>query len=87
MLSIDNHQASFGGAYALAASPVRLLLEQEKWAEAAALSPGMHSAIPWEKFPQTVTMRWFAKGIGAARSKDLETAHASVGDFRRCTKR
>lgn len=82
MLSIDNHQASFGGAYALAASPVRLLLEQEKWAEAGALSPDMHSAIPWEKFPQTVAMRWFAKGLGAARSKDVETARASVGELK-----
>lgn len=82
MLSIDNHQASFGGAYALAASPVRLLLEQEKWAEAAALSTEMHSAIPWEKFPQTVAMRWFAKGIGAARSNDVETARASVEELK-----
>lgn len=64
MLAIDNHQASFGGAYALAASPVRLLLEQEKWAEAAAVSPELHTAIPWEKFPQTEAMLWFAKGIG-----------------------
>ncbi|SDE77339.1 tetratricopeptide repeat protein [Limimaricola pyoseonensis] len=78
MLAIDNHQASFGGAYALAASPVRLLLEQENWAEAAALSPDMHSAIPWENFPQTVAMRWFAKGLGAARTDDVETARLAV---------
>jgi tetratricopeptide (TPR) repeat protein len=82
MLLIDNHQASFGGAYALAASPVRLLLEQEKWSEAAALSPGMHSAIPWEKFPQTVAMVWFAKGLGAARSNDVDTARASVSELK-----
>ncbi len=79
MLAINNHQVSFGGAYALAASPVRLLLEQDKWAEAAALSPGLHPSIPWEKFPQTVAMRWFAKGIGAARSNDVATARAAVG--------
>ncbi len=64
---IDNHQADFAAAYALSASPVRLLLEQDDWAEAAALSPDMPAGIPWEKFPQTVAMRWFAKGLGAAR--------------------
>ena len=82
MLAIDNHQVSFGGAYALAASPVRLLLEQEKWAEAAAITPDMHSAIPWEKFPQTVAMRWFAKGLGAARSEDVITARAAIGELK-----
>ena len=82
MLAIDNHQAGFGGAYALAASPVRLLLEQEEWAQAASLSPDMHSSIPWEKFPQTVAMRWFAKGLGAARMKDVETARSAVEELR-----
>jgi tetratricopeptide (TPR) repeat protein len=74
MMAMTNHQVSFGGAYALAASPVRLLLEQGKWSEAAALSQDMHPAIPWEKFPQTVAMNRFAKGIGAARSNDVDTA-------------
>ncbi len=78
MVAIENHQPSFGGAYALAAAPVRLLLEQDRWAEAAALSPQMHPAIPWDAFPQTVAMRWFAKGLGAARSGDVETARATV---------
>ena len=81
MLAIENHQPGFGGAYALAASPVRVLLEQEKWTEAAALSPDMHSAIPWDNFPQTVAMRWFAKGLGAARSGDIETARAAVTEL------
>lgn len=78
MLAKTNHQVSFGGAYALAASPIRLLLEQEKWAEAAALSPDLHPNIPWENFPQTVAMLWFAKGIGAARSGDLDTARSAA---------
>ena len=82
MLAMKNHQVSFGGAYALAAAPVRISLEQDKWAEAAALSPDMHPAIPWEKFPQTVTMRWFAIGIGAARSNDVATARAAVGELK-----
>lgn len=81
MMAIQNHQPSFGGAYALAASPVRLLLEQDKWAEAAALSKDMHSAIPWENFPQTVAMHSFAKGLGAARSGDIETARRAIEEL------
>jgi tetratricopeptide (TPR) repeat protein len=82
MLAMENHQVSFGGAYGLAASPIRLLLEQDMWAEAAALSPIMHSAIPWDKFPQTVTMRWFAIGLGAARSDDVDTARAAIEELK-----
>ncbi|MEW2911448.1 hypothetical protein [Leisingera sp. JC11] len=81
MNAINNHQISFGSAYALAAAPVRLLLERDKWAEAAALPPDMHPAIPWEKFPQTVVMRWFAKGLGVARSGDVAAARAAVAEL------
>ncbi len=81
MMAMNNHQVSFGGAFALAAAPVRLLLEQERWADAATLSPEMHSSIPWDKFPQTVTMHWFAKGLGAARSDDVATARAAVAEL------
>ena len=78
MLAIDNHQVSFGGAYGLAAAPVRLVLEADNWEGAAALSPDLHPAIPWQSFPQAVAMLWFAKGIGAARSGDTEAARAAV---------
>ncbi|OSQ52417.1 tetratricopeptide repeat protein [Marivita geojedonensis] len=81
MMAIPNHQPSFGGAYALAASPLRLLLEEDKWAEAAALSKDMHSAIPWENFPQTVAMHSFARGLGAARSGDTESAQGAVEEL------
>lgn len=81
MLAIEAHQPGFGGAYALAASPVRVLLEQEKWEDAASLAPEMHPAIPWENFPQTVAMRWFAKGLGAARSGDTKDARAAVEEL------
>jgi len=81
MLAMDNHQVSFGRAYALAASPVRLLLEMGDWTGAAALSPEMHPAIPREKFAQTGAMRWFAKGLGAARRGDIDTARAAVTEL------
>ena len=78
LLAIQNYQSNFGVAYALAASPVRVLLETEKWSDAAALSDTMHPAIPWEKFPQAQSIRVFAKGIGAIRSGDQETASTAL---------
>ncbi|WP_295317358.1 hypothetical protein [Roseobacter sp.] len=78
MLAIDNHQVSFGGAYALAAAPVRVALETGDWTQAAGLSPDMHAAIPWDKFPQTVAMNRFARGLGAARSGDTDAARDAV---------
>ncbi len=82
MLAIQNHQVSFGSAYALAAAPLRLSLEQEQWDVAAALSPEMHPVIPWEKFPQTVAMRWFAVGLGAARTSNVEKAQNAVAELK-----
>ncbi|WP_170481763.1 tetratricopeptide repeat protein [Ruegeria arenilitoris] len=82
MLAIQNHQVSFGSAYALAAAPVRLPLEQGQWEIAAALSEEMHPVIPWEKFPQTVAMRVFAIGIGAARSGDVNNAQSAVAELK-----
>ena len=65
------NSSSFGGAappaagaYALAAIPARYALERGAWAEAAVLE--LHpSTTP---FADAVT--WFARGLGAARSKD-----------------
>lgn len=81
MLAIENHQASFGGAYALAAAPVRLLLEADDWAGAAAMPMELHAAIPWDKFPQTVAMVWFSKGLGAARTGDVASARVAVAEL------
>lgn len=67
-VATKGQRSNFGSAYALAASPVRVLLEQERWEEAARLTPEMHESISWEKFPQCVAMLWFGKGLGAART-------------------
>lgn len=85
-LNHPNHQPNFGAAYALAASPVRVALEQEQWQRLAAMDGAMHPAIPWEKFPQAVSMRWYAIGLGAARTGDLDrsqTALARLADIRK----
>lgn len=72
-----NLEDTFGSAYAIAATAARVPLETGDWAGAAALPSDMSSAITWARYPQAVAIRWFAKGIGAARSGDIEGARAA----------
>src|SRR5262249_24557806 len=71
-------------AYAVAAIPVRYALEREQWAEAAKLElPAVD--LPWQQFPHAAAIVSFARGVGAARSKDVataESARAALGKFR-----
>ncbi len=73
-----NHQPNFGAAYGLAASSVRVALEQDQWRRLAEMDGTLHAAIPWEKFPQAVSIRWFAIGLGAARSGNVERAQEAL---------
>ena len=59
------------GVFALAAIPARWALERGDWASAAKLE-----ARP-SPFPHTEAMTYFARAIGAARSRDA--AHRAVG--------
>lgn len=69
---------TFGSAYADAATAARVPLEQDDWAGAAALPAELNPAISWERFPQAVAIRWYAKGLGAARSGDVAAAEDAL---------
>jgi len=58
--------------FAIAAIPARFALERGAWAEAAALAPRATD------FPHTEGMTYFARALGAARSKQLSVARESV---------
>ncbi len=60
---------SFVAAYAYAAIPARVALEQHRWGEAAALSPGS-KVFPWDRFAWAEAITSFARAVGAARSGD-----------------
>jgi hypothetical protein len=60
------------GFFALAAIPARYALERDAWAEAARLTP-RESPFPW-----TEAITYFARAIGAARTKDTAAAQADV---------
>lgn len=68
---------NFVAAYAFAAIPSRFALERGDWKQAAALklSP---ADLSWDKFPQAEAILVFARGLGAARSGDVSTAHKDV---------
>jgi hypothetical protein len=78
-LAIKEWQQNFGSAYALAAAPVRVVLEQEQWMKAASLPATLPGSLSWDKFPQAEAMLWYAKGLGAARigQNDLATKAVS----------
>jgi hypothetical protein len=64
---------NFVAAYAFAAIPARFALERGDWKQAAALrlSP---ADLAWNRFPQAEAILFFARGLGAARTGDVEAA-------------
>ncbi len=63
------------GAYALAAIPARFALERRQWQEAMQLKARFPDSFPWqESHAPFEALTWFARGIGAARSGNLEAA-------------
>ena len=68
---------SFVAAYAYAAIPARVALEQHRWSEAATLSPAS-KPFPWERFAWAEAITTFARAVGAARSGDAAKARAEV---------
>ena len=74
----ERYQPAFGAAYALAAVPARWHVERRDWEGAAELEPRIPGAFPWDDFPESEAMSHFARGLGAARTGDLDEARASL---------
>jgi hypothetical protein len=68
---------SFVAAYAYAAIPARIALEQHQWAEAATLGPAS-KPFPWDRFAWAEAITSFGRAIGAARGGDAAKARAEV---------
>lgn len=71
----EMYPAPFAG-YNLAAPQARYYLEQQKWQEAANLEPGKPDVLRWENYPMAEALFHYARGLGAARTGDLEQAEA-----------
>jgi len=72
--SIQNYQDSFITAYGIAGAQSRSSLERMDWEDAAKLPVRTHSEFPWDNYPQYEAITYYARGLGAARSGDIESA-------------
>jgi tetratricopeptide (TPR) repeat protein len=70
------------GAYALSAAPARFAIERRAWKKAATLEL---RAVPysWDRYPWAEALTHAARGLGAARSGDVEAARASIDELDR----
>ncbi len=83
LLGTSDMQDVFGTAYAVAAAPARLALEQENWEAAANLPDIPYEGLEWDRYPHALAIVAFAKGIGAARSgADTSAALARLAELR-----
>jgi len=73
-LTKERHQASFVSAFHFAAIPARLAVEQRDWERAANLQPRTHDYLPWDASPWAEALTWYARGLGAAHTGDLDDA-------------
>jgi tetratricopeptide (TPR) repeat protein len=70
------------GAYALAATPARIVLERKLWREAAAL-PVKLVDYGWDGYPWAEAVTHAARGLGAARLGDVKAASAAIAELER----
>jgi len=71
-------QDDFVAAYAYAAVPARVEMERGDWKQAAMLEPRQPGNISWDAYPSCEALTHFAKGIGAARSGQLDVARVAA---------
>jgi hypothetical protein len=70
--SVAGAAPPLAGAYATAAIPARFALERRDWADAAALD------VRPSPYANAEGVTWFAKGIGSAKTKDLDGARKAL---------
>ena len=68
---------NFKVAYTYAASPARYTLERRQWKEASELTLE-RADFPWQEFGWARAIHHFARGIGAARSGQVEKARQEL---------
>ncbi|MCG8467564.1 MAG: hypothetical protein MJB57_05050 [Gemmatimonadetes bacterium] len=69
-----SYQPGFASAFHLAAMPARYAIERQAWDEAAAIDPHAVASVEWDRFPWPQSISWFARGLGAIRTGDVQEA-------------
>lgn len=70
----EPYQASFPAAFHVAAIPARLVVERQDWEQAKKLTPRTPDYLPWDASPWAEGITWFARGLGAVHTGDMEAA-------------
>ncbi len=78
LFSAGRIMENFATAYAYAAVAVRFELERGDWQRAAEIAPRQPAGFPWDAFAACESIVHFARGIGAARTDQLELAQESA---------
>lgn len=76
--AIDDVEVAFGSAYGIAAAQARYYLERGAWEGAAELEENSPAALDWDAFPGAQAIFHYARGLGAARTGELEQARAEL---------
>jgi tetratricopeptide (TPR) repeat protein len=69
---------NFKVAFAYAASPARFALERREWEDASEMQLIREEDFDWENFGWAQSILYFARGLGAARSGQLEKARQEL---------
>jgi hypothetical protein len=70
--SVAGAAPPLAGAYAMSAIPARFALERRAWTDAAALE------VRPSAYANAEAVTWFAKGVGAAKTKDVDGARKAA---------
>lgn len=73
----DRHQPSFAAAFHAAAMPARIAVERRDWEAARAIEPRTPDYLPWDAAQWPESLSWFARGLGALHTGEIETARAA----------
>ncbi len=76
--AVKKYQSSLSTAYGVAAARARFYLEQRLWKKAANLPLGKPKSFPWKKYPAAESITYFARGIGAVKTGDIQKTNLSI---------
>ncbi len=74
-LAKEPHQPTFVSAFHAASMPARLAVERRDWERARELEVRSPDYLPWDESPWAEGLTWYARGLGAAHTGELDAAN------------
>ena len=71
-------EPTFKTAFHLASTGARFALERHAWREAMSLPSREPATLNWDAFQWAEGVTWFARGLGSAHERDLESGRAAA---------